>query len=405
MKFSLNNPRNIYKTFRAIDLLLIAITIGMNVLSGAYYRPQFPIWQLNGILLMFALITVWNPYGKSLKHKRIYIFFNFLLVTIANFFFVGADLQFYWTLIKACFLLPLSDVVIALTIVGMTQTVSIYLNYSYLVEMNRSLGGDLPKDPKILMLHNLSSYIGSTALCIIVSSILLSERESRMRAENLSQEVETLAANIERSRIAREIHDSMGHLLTTLDIQLEVAQKQYDRDRAQTRRAIDSAKELSTQCLQEVRYAVQSIRDSEFNLNQSILTLLDRMPNTWKIRADCRFPPLPLQMSHQIYCITQEALTNAQKHAQATEVRVSGYADHQTIVLLITDNGAGFEVSEPRSGFGLRGMEERVQLMGGQLTLNSYQSPDEASNLISSMTSKRGTHIHVCIPRNTVQND
>jgi signal transduction histidine kinase len=393
MKFSLNNPRAIYKTFRSIDLLLIAITIGTTFISGAYHLPQFPTWQLNGILLVFALISFWNPYEKSLKHKRIYIFLNFLLVTIANFSLAGVDLQFYWIIIKACFLLPLSDVVIALTIVGLSQIISLNLNYSYLVEVNRSLGGELPKDPKIVILNSLSYYIGSTVFCVILSSILLSERENRMRAENLSQEVETLAANIERSRIAREIHDSMGHLLTTLDIQLEVAQKQYDRDRDQTRRAIDSAKALSTQCLQEVRYAVQSIRDSEFNLNQSILTLLDRMPNTWKIRADCQFPPLPLQMSHQIYCITQEALTNAQKHAQATEVKLSGYGDDHTIVLHLTDNGTGFDLSEPRSGFGLRGMEERVQLMGGTIIMES------------SMASGDGTRIHICIPRNAIQHD
>lgn len=393
MKFPLNNPRAIYKTFRSIDLLLIVVTIGTTFISGAYHLPQFPTWQLNGILLVFALMTVWNPYGKSLKHKQIYIFFNFLLITIANFSLAGVDLQFYWIIVKACFLLPLSDVVIALTIVGLSQIISLHLNYSYLVEVNRSLGGELPKDPKIVILNSLSYYIGSTVFCVILSSILLSERESRMRAENLSQEVETLAANIERSRIAREIHDSMGHLLTTLDIQLEVAQKQYDRDRDQTRRAIDSAKELSTQCLQEVRYAVQSIRDSEFNLNQSILTLLDRMPSTWKIKPDCQFPPLPLQMSHQIYCITQEALTNAQKHAQATEVKVSGYVDHQTIVLLMTDNGMGFDLGEPRSGFGLRGMEERVQLMGGTITMES------------STMSGDGTRIHICIPRNAIEHD
>lgn len=393
MKFSLNNPKAIHRTFRSIDLLLIAITIGTTVISGAYYIPKFPIWQLNSLLLVFALITFWNPYGKSLKHKRIYIFFNFLLVAIANFSCVGIDLQFYWIIIKACFLLPLSDVVIALTIVGIFQIVSIHLNYAYLIEVNRSLGAELPKDPKVVILNGLSYYISSTVFCVILSSILLSERESRMRAENLSKEVETLAANVERSRIAREIHDSMGHLLTTLDIQLEVAQTQYDRDRLQTRRAIDSAKELSTQCLQEVRYAVQSIRDSEFNLNQSILALLDRMPSTWKIQADCRFPPLPLQMSHQIYCITQEALTNAQKHAQATEVKVCGSGDDQTLLLQITDNGIGFNVSEPRSGFGLRGMEERVQLMGGKLTMESEVSSGE------------GTCIHICIPRHAIQHD
>jgi signal transduction histidine kinase len=393
MKFSLNNPRAIYKTFRSIDLMLVIISIVTSAISGTYNIPNFPIWHLNGFLALFAFIAFWNPYDKSLRHKRIYIAVNLLLIVLATLSLVTPDLQFYWIIIKACFLLPLPDVVFSLTIVGILQMMILYFRYPYLVELSRGNGVELSSDPKKIILGNLSYYIGSSIFCVILSSILLSERESRMRAENLSQEVETLAANIERSRIAREIHDSMGHLLTTLDIQLEVAQKQYDRDREQTRRAIDSAKELSTQCLQEVRYAVQSIRDSEFNLNQSILTLLDRMPSTWKIQADCRFPPLPLQMSHQIYCITQEALTNAQKHAQATEVKLSGCGDDQTIVLHMTDNGIGFDLSEPRSGFGLRGMEERVQLMGGTITMET------------GIASGEGTRIHVCIPRNAIQND
>jgi signal transduction histidine kinase len=393
MKFSLNNPRAIYKTFRSVDLILVIISIGTSAISGTYNMPNLPIWHLNGFLALFTLIAFWNPYDKSLRHKRIYIAVNLLLIVLATLLLVTPDLQFYWIIIKACFLLPLPDVVFGLTIVGVLQMVTLYFRYPYLVELSRSNGVEISSDPKNVILGSLSYYLGSSIFCVILSSILLSERESRMRAENLSREVETLAANIERSRIAREIHDSMGHLLTTLDIQLEVAQKQYDRDPDQTRRAIDSAKELSTQCLQEVRYAVQSIRDSEFNLNQSILTLLDRMPSTWKIQADCRFPPLPLQMSHQIYCITQEALTNAQKHAQATEVKISGYGDDQTIVLRMTDNGIGFDLGSPRSGFGLRGMEERVQLMGGKLTMES------------SLVSGEGTRIHICIPRNAMHHD
>ena len=388
MKFSLNNPRAIYKTFRSIDWILVIISIMTSVISGSYSIPNFPVWHINGFLALFALMAFWNPYDKSLSHKRVYIAVNLFLIVLATLLFVTPDLLFYWTIIKACILLPLSDVVLGLTIVGILQTSTVYFRYSYLVELSRSNGVELPSNPRNIILGNLSYYVGSSIFCVILSSILLSERESRMRAENLSQEVETLAANIERSRIAREIHDSMGHLLTTLDIQLEVAQKQYDRDRDQTRLAINSAKELSTQCLQEVRYAVSSIRDSEFNLNQSILTLLDRMPNTWNIQADCQFPALPIQMSHQLYCITQEALTNIQKHAQATLVMMQGTADQKNIVLKIGDDGIGFDVRMPRSGFGLRGMEERVQLMGGQITILS--SPMD------------GTQIHICIPRNLV---
>jgi signal transduction histidine kinase len=265
----------------------------------------------------------------------------------------------------------LQDVIIVLFVVVSANIGIIYFRYSYLAEMSKSTGFSLPESPRSVILGVLSSYIGSSVLCIILSIILLSERQSRMRAENLSKEVETLSASLERSRIARDIHDSLGHLLTTLDIHLEVAQKLRDRDPNQSIDALDTAKQLSTQCLREVRNAVQSIRGTEFDLNQSLMALADRMSLTLQMHVDCHFPSLPLQMSHQIYCIVQEALTNVQKHAQATQVRLCGYADEQAIVLSIEDNGIGFEINAPRLGFGLRGIEERTQLMGGQLMLNA----------------------------------
>jgi signal transduction histidine kinase len=371
MRFPLHNSNAIYKTFRSIELFLVLLTVGMAWLSGSYKISPSMSWQLNGFLFLFALLSLWNPYDKSIFHKRLYIFCNMSLFVIGTFLLLPLDVQFYWAIIKACFLLSLQDVIIVLVIVVSANIGITYFRYPSIAAMSRSTGFSVPESPNPVILGTLSYYIGSSVFCIILSIILLSERQSRMRAENLSKEVETLSASLERSRIARDIHDSLGHLLTTLDIHLEVAQKLRDRDLNQSTDALDTAKQLSTQCLREVRNAVQSIRGTEFDLNQSLTTLVERMSPTLQILTDCRFPALPLQMSHQIYCIVQEALTNVQKHAQATQVSLCGYADEQAIILSIEDNGIGFEIHAPRLGFGLRGIEERAQIMGGQLTLNS----------------------------------
>jgi signal transduction histidine kinase len=371
MRFPLHNSNAIYKTFRSIELFLVALTIGMAWLSGSYDFSPGMGWQINGFLFLFALLSLWNPYKKSVLHKRLYVFCNMSLFVIGTFLLLPLDVLFYWAIIKACFLLSLQDVIIVLFVVVFANIGIIYFRYPYLAEMSKSTGFSVPESPKSVILGVLSSYIGSSVLCIILSIILLSERQSRMRAESLSKEVETLSASLERSRIARDIHDSLGHLLTTLDIHLEVSQKLRDRDPNQSIDALDTAKQLSTQCLREVRNAVYAIRGTEFDLNQSLMTLADRMSPTLRMYVDCCFPSLPLQMSHQIYCIVQEALTNVQKHAQATQVRLCGYADEQAIVLSIEDNGIGFEINAPRLGFGLRGIEERTQLMGGQLMLNA----------------------------------
>jgi signal transduction histidine kinase len=371
MRFPLQNSNAIYKTFRSIELFLVVLTVGMAWLSGSYDVSPSIGWQLNGIWFLFALLSLWNPYDKSILHKRLYVFCNMSLFVIGTFLLIPLDVQFYWAIIKACFLLSLQDVIIVLFVVVSANIGIIYFRYPYLAEMSKSTGFSVPESPRSVILGVLSAYIGSSVLCIILSIILLSERQSRMRAESLSKEVETLSASLERSRIARDIHDSLGHLLTTLDIHLEVAQKLRDRDPKQSINALDTAKQLSTQCLQEVRNAVQSIRGTEFDLNQSLTTLVEHLSPTLQIRTDCRFPILPLQMSHQIYCIVQEALTNVQKHAQATQVSLCGYVDEQAIVFSIEDNGIGFEIHAPRLGFGLRGIEERAQLMGGQLMLTA----------------------------------
>ncbi|PSN17420.1 hypothetical protein C7271_17790 [filamentous cyanobacterium CCP5] len=90
-------------------------------------------------------------------------------------------------------------------------------------------------------------------------------------------------------------------------------------------------------------------------------------------------------MAHQLYCILQEELTNIQKHAQARQVHLRGYATSTDIWLELQDDGVGFEGDEPLSGFGLRGMQKRTQLLKGQLKVQSQRG--------------QGTFIQLWIPR------
>jgi signal transduction histidine kinase len=89
-------------------------------------------------------------------------------------------------------------------------------------------------------------------------------------------------------------------------------------------------------------------------------------------------------MSHQIYQIVKEALTNIQKHAEASRVIVKASVSADRITLELGDDGKGFNPQTPHSGFGLRGMQERVELLGGQLQIHT--------------TPNRGTLIQVAIP-------
>jgi signal transduction histidine kinase len=128
------------------------------------------------------------------------------------------------------------------------------------------------------------------------------------------------------------------------------------------------------------------MRQSNFNLNEALITLVENVSRnqSFVIHSDVKLPQLPVQTSHQLYCIVQEGLTNIQKHASASFVSLKGYQTSNEIIIELTDNGKGFKVSTPHTGFGLRGMRERVLILGGEIKINSALNS--------------GTQIHVSIP-------
>jgi signal transduction histidine kinase len=215
---------------------------------------------------------------------------------------------------------------------------------------------------------------------------LVAERKSRQKVEVLAQQVELQAAKLERTRIAREIHDSLGHSLTTLDVQLQLAQRLFQTNPTASQEAVAIAHQLAKQCLQDVRRSVQMLRHDEFDLNLALTNLTDRIRQDRSLEIHCtlKLPVLTTQQSHQLYCIIQEGLTNIQKYAKATKVNLSGYTTPTAIEIELRDNGIGFDPATTRAGFGLLGMRERVQLLDGQFKIQSAVG--------------QGTSIYITIP-------
>ncbi len=320
---------------------------------------------------LVILLSIKIPLSEPIWYRQIYAFANMILIVLANVTGNGSELLLYWTIIKISFFLDIRIVILNVLMSGIAHVMGILLNYTSMVEASARSGVFLPSSPRLLIIGQISYYIGASILCILLSNLVLAEHRSRTQAIILTEEVKKLAADLERQRIAREIHDSLGHTLTALDIQLELAQKLQRLDHIQTSQAIGQAKNLTTQCLQDVRLAVQNIRDEPFHLKRSIQVLVDRFRPAFNIHVQIDLPTLPLQPSHQIYCILQEGFTNIQKHAFSTEIYLRGGYDDQNLWLQLQDNGYGFEPQNVQSGFGLRNMTERVQLLGGQLHIES----------------------------------
>ena len=210
-------------------------------------------------------------------------------------------------------------------------------------------------------------------LILLFCFTILAEQASRRKAESLSHQIEELAKTLKRTRIARDIHDSLGQTLINLNIHLQLAQRLFKADPYEPLKAIDIAQTLSIQCIEDISYALASIRKSDFDLNQAIghLTTQIRHNTHMKSTVEIALPPLSPHISHQIYFILKECLINVQKHAQASQVHLQGQLTSSGVHLEVKDDGVGFVAKQPSTGFGLKGISERVEMLRGELEIDS----------------------------------
>ena len=224
---------------------------------------------------------------------------------------------------------------------------------------------------------------------ILFSQIVLSEQHSRSEIERLYAEisvannklheyavkVEELATVQERNRLARDIHDGLGHYLTALDMQIKAAQAVLGQDRTQAMDALTKAQALTEGALSDVRQSVATLRGDP-SLSQPLPEAIDSLLSECRaeglvaeIKTTGEYHLLPSQTDLTLYRVAQEALTNVRKHALASRVDVTLLYEATRVCLTLCDNGIGAE--QPEGGFGLFGLRERVQLLHGSMTIRT----------------------------------
>ncbi len=203
-----------------------------------------------------------------------------------------------------------------------------------------------------------------------------------------ADQVEELTIARERTRVAREIHDTLGHYLTILNVQLETISQLQERDPSRLPAEIAEARHVAAQSMREVRNAVAALRPAGLalvGLPQALTQLGDEFKRAaaeteLTLDLEAELPPLSPDIQVMFYRAAQEALTNVRKHARASKALVRLRYEDEWLELLVLDNGAGApaasedrrtEESSPQKdagGFGLLGLRERVELLGGQVT-------------------------------------
>lgn len=217
-------------------------------------------------------------------------------------------------------------------------------------------------------------------LQLLVDAVL-SERESR---EELAQanaqlrqyalRIEDIATLQERNRIAREIHDSLGHSLTVFNLHLEAALRLLESNPTEAKEFISEAKQLGATALKDVRQSVATLRSDIWrgkSLETAIASLIEDCYKSTGILPTFYLDlqqPIPPEVKMAIYRIIQESITNICKYATATEVEITIEAKTD-VHLIVRDNGRGFNPNQNTTGFGLQGMRERTQALGGQFKI------------------------------------
>jgi signal transduction histidine kinase len=181
----------------------------------------------------------------------------------------------------------------------------------------------------------------------------------------------------ERNRLAREIHDNVGHYLTVVNVQIEAARAVMAQDPDRARTALDKAQKLTKDGLTAVRQSVAAFRESPTDSRSLIDAIQSLVQETRSSGLVAEFEvvgehrSLDSQTKLTLFRVAQEGLTNVRKHAHASRVDVVlDYSLPQTIRLSIRDNGVGKSAAVV-DGFGLIGMRERVHMLGGRLTIES----------------------------------
>jgi signal transduction histidine kinase len=193
--------------------------------------------------------------------------------------------------------------------------------------------------------------------------------------------VEELAVAEERNRLAREMHDTLGHRLTVAAVQLEGAQKLIPKDPDQATTMIGTVREQVREALSELRSAVATLREplaTDLPISVALQRLADSFDEATDLEVQLQLPDnLPSISNAQrlaLYRAAQEALTNVQRHAQAQQVWIDLGVKDKSLVLKISDDGVGFSKDTKEAAFGLRGMRERAAHLGGELHLGATDS-------------------------------
>ncbi len=312
----------------------------------------------------FLLVTQDKPFGKSEVIRSVLVGIEYALVLVLfalSPMTFNAILLVIWSALLPYFM-PFKR---ALLLSPIWSAVP-WLVYSWVWQSNSSL-----------WINALLFWTFNLFALVMMESRKNAERQTE-RAEEANRELRALqdlmqqaSRKDERTRIARDIHDLVGHHLTGLSLHLQVASRTASPDQRPT---IDQCLSIAKLLLADVREAVSDMREfNQLDLLQALDALTEPLKNKIRVEVDCQTDISNLtllQATNLLRCI-QESLTNTMRHSKADELVISIYKKAAQLCIDIKDNGASANTNNVIQGNGLKGIQERISELNGTATFTN----------------------------------
>ena len=225
----------------------------------------------------------------------------------------------------------------------------------------------------ILMRNQMKENARIALLNIQLETANAKLKEMNAQLQDYAQMQEKMGETKERNRIAREIHDTLGHTMTGLSAGIDACIAMIDFSVDETKKQLNKISKVARQGIQDIRRSVNKLRPDaleHLNLEAAMEKMMEEMMEVSdvQIRYECEVPALKFNPDEEdaIYRVVQEGITNAIRHGKAANIDVHIKKENKWLVLSIQDDGVGCE--EIKSGFGLIHIRERIQMLNGEVT-------------------------------------
>ena len=352
------------------------------------------------LLLMISLGVAYITlgiygYAYAMRFGRIgihLVYFAVQLMLGSLIVYLGRGVGF-----NAMVLLPLAGHSVVLLPRNWRLVVNIAILLTYAVTLEVVSG-----DPGMVW-SSIPVFLAGQIFILAFTQMAVSEEKARSKVEQLVSELEDANQNLreyalkieelaiarERNRLAREIHDGLGHYLTTVHMQIQAARAVMASDPHRAQDALSRAQNMAQEALVDVRRSVSALRDQPgdgISLQEEIEKMLERCENAG-IQPNLKVLGGPRALTPQalltIFRAVQEGINNTLKHAKAAHLSVTlDYSRGDEVRLVLQDDGIG--AVETDGGFGLLGIRERVHLLNGSMEVQTAAGD--------------GFRLEVCVP-------